>query len=88
MSDLCKLYMERITCLGADISFRVNSFRPKDRVVFNFPHLNAYKQGREHILAFKDDIGPTLKRVGSIHHFLHLRIPVPSKAYDSCCPFV
>ncbi|CAG2246148.1 unnamed protein product [Mytilus edulis] len=48
LSDLCKLYTERITCLGADVSSRVN---------------NAYKQGLENILAFKDDIGPALKRV-------------------------
>ncbi|CAG2195896.1 unnamed protein product [Mytilus edulis] len=63
LSDLCKLYMERITCLGADVSFRVNSSRLKDRIVSNFPDLDAYKQGRENILAFKDDTGPALKRV-------------------------
>ncbi|CAG2196950.1 unnamed protein product [Mytilus edulis] len=63
LSDLCKLYTERITCLGADVSSRVNSTRLKHRIVFNFPNLNAYKQGIENILAFKDDIGPPLKRV-------------------------
>ena len=25
---------------------------------------------------------------GSIHHFLHLKMPVPSQEYDSWCPFV
>ena len=25
---------------------------------------------------------------GLIHHFLHLKMPVPSQEYDSCCPFV
>ena len=25
---------------------------------------------------------------GSIYHFLHLKMPVPSQEYDSCCPFV
>ncbi|CAC5355832.1 unnamed protein product [Mytilus coruscus] len=63
LSDLCKLYTERITCLVADVSSRVNSSRLKDRIVSHFPDLNAYKQGRENILAFKDDIGPALKRV-------------------------
>ncbi|CAC5417822.1 unnamed protein product [Mytilus coruscus] len=63
LSDLCKLYTERITCLGADVSSRVNSSRLKDRIVSHFPDLNAYKQGRENILVFKDDIGPALKRV-------------------------
>ena len=24
----------------------------------------------------------------TIHHFLHLKMPVPSQEYDSCCPFV
>ncbi|CAG2228693.1 unnamed protein product [Mytilus edulis] len=47
----------------ADVSSRVNSSRLKDRIVSNFPDLDAYKQGRENILAFKDDIGPALKRV-------------------------
>ncbi|CAG2192966.1 unnamed protein product [Mytilus edulis] len=62
LSDLCKLYTERITCLGADVSSRVNSTRLKHRIVSNFPNLDAYKQGLENILAFKDDIGPALKR--------------------------
>ncbi|CAG2211100.1 unnamed protein product [Mytilus edulis] len=63
LSDLCKLYTERITCLGADVSSRVNSTRLKHRIVSNFPNLDAYKQGLENILAFKNDIGPALKRV-------------------------
>ncbi|CAG2252228.1 unnamed protein product [Mytilus edulis] len=63
LSDLCKLYTERITCLGADVSSRVNSSRLKDRIVSNFQDLDAFKQGRKNILAFKDDIGPALKRV-------------------------
>ena len=25
---------------------------------------------------------------GSIHHFLHLRMPVPNQEYDSCFPFL
>ena len=25
---------------------------------------------------------------GSVHHILHLKIPVPSQEYNSCCPFV
>ncbi|CAG2204178.1 unnamed protein product [Mytilus edulis] len=41
----------------------VNSSRLKHRIVSNFPNLDAYKQGLENILAFKDDIGPALKRV-------------------------
>ncbi|CAC5414076.1 unnamed protein product [Mytilus coruscus] len=56
-------YTERIRCLGADVSSRVNSYRLKDRIVSNFSDLDAYKQGRENILAFKDDIGPAWKRV-------------------------
>ena len=27
-------------------------------------------------------------RPGSIHHFLHLKMPVTSQEYDSCCPFI
>ena len=29
----------------------------------------------------------TLKQ-GSIHHFLHFRMPVPSQEYDSCYSFI
>ena len=25
---------------------------------------------------------------GLLQHFLHLKMPVPSQEYDSCCPFV
>ena len=28
------------------------------------------------------------KKTGLIHHFLHLKMPVPSQEYDSSCPFV
>ena len=35
LSDLCKLYTERITCLGADVSSRVNSTRLKHRIVIS-----------------------------------------------------
>ena len=29
-----------------------------------------------------------LHKAGLIHHFLHLKMPVPSQEYDSSCPFV
>ncbi|VDI67831.1 Hypothetical predicted protein [Mytilus galloprovincialis] len=60
--DLCTIYTERITCRGADVSSRVNSSRLNDRCVSNFPDLDANKQGRENILAFKDYIVPALKK--------------------------
>ena len=28
------------------------------------------------------------RKPGSIHHFLHLKMPVPCQEYDSSCPFV
>ncbi|CAC5355811.1 unnamed protein product [Mytilus coruscus] len=61
----CQIYVNfiRKECLGEDVSSRVNSSRLKDRIVSHFPDLNANKQGRENILAFKDDIGPALKKV-------------------------
>ena len=27
-------------------------------------------------------------KLGLIHHFLRLKMPVPSQEYDSCCPFL
>ena len=35
------------------------------------------------VRGFKNAIKP-----GSVHHFLHFEMPVPSQEYDSCCPFV
>ncbi|CAC5373126.1 unnamed protein product [Mytilus coruscus] len=41
---------------------RVHSTRLKNRLLTYITDIEAYKQGRENLLAFKDDIGPALQK--------------------------
>ncbi|CAG2215325.1 unnamed protein product [Mytilus edulis] len=62
MSDLLKMYGNRLEKMGAEQEGRVHSTRLKNRLLTYVPDIETYKQGREHLLAFKDDIGPALRR--------------------------
>ncbi|CAG2256073.1 unnamed protein product [Mytilus edulis] len=62
MSDLSKMYGNRLEKMGAEQEGRVHSTRLKNRLLTYVPDIEAYKQGRENLLAFKDDIGPALRR--------------------------
>tara|TARA_B110000881_G_C18590493_1_gene527633 strand:- start:311 stop:2080 length:1770 start_codon:yes stop_codon:yes gene_type:complete len=61
LADLTEMYSERLKTLGADVTSRVNSTRLKERILANIPDMEAHKQGRDVLLAFKDDIGLALK---------------------------
>ena len=50
LSDLIKLYTERIRQLGVDVSSRINSTRFKDRLLLAIPDLRAYVSGKEVLL--------------------------------------
>jgi hypothetical protein len=60
LSDLLKLYSDRVRELGADITGRIHSSHLKDRIIANVPGIRAYKQGREVLLSFDDDVGLAL----------------------------
>ncbi|CAC5372616.1 unnamed protein product [Mytilus coruscus] len=62
MSDLSKMYGNRLDKMGAEQESRVHSTRLKNRLLTCITDIEAYKQGRENVLAFKDDIGPALRR--------------------------
>ena len=59
LSELKKLYVERLEELGVSVS-DVHSGRLRDRLCKNIVGLKSYKQGRECVLAFEDGIGQAL----------------------------
>ena len=61
LADLAKLYSKHLEQLVYEKDTRVQSTNIKNRILANIPRLHAYKQGREVLLAFKDDIGESFK---------------------------
>ena len=55
LSDLTKLYTERLNRLGHNTGSRVNSTRLKERLLAVLPELKAYANGREVLLAYEKD---------------------------------
>lgn len=45
-----------------------NSIRLKDKLLAELPGLEAYKQGRDALLAFKNDVGSALKQASDYSH--------------------
>ena len=46
----------------------VHSARLKNRILFHFSDMSAYKSGRDVVLAFKKDIGNAVLKASSINH--------------------
>jgi hypothetical protein len=63
LTDLLQLYTDRLIELGVDITGRIHSTDLKNRILANVPGLNAYKEGRDVMLGFDDDIGHALRDV-------------------------
>ena len=61
--ELSRLYSSRIEQLGVNSDGRLHTSRLKDRLLAQIPQLEAYKQGRDVLLAFKEDVGLALQRV-------------------------
>ena len=68
LSDLLKLYSDRLRELGADVTGRIHSSVLKDRILANVPGIRAYRQGRDVLLSFDDDVGLALMN-SSIDNF-------------------
>ena len=62
LSALSKMYASRLEQMGVDISKRVHSTRLKERLIQQCPELTSYKDGREVLLAFNEDIAAVLKK--------------------------
>ena len=63
LADLAKLYTSRLKQLGVNISGRIHTTDLKNRILSNFPDMQAHRQGRDILLAFNEDIGLALQRV-------------------------
>ena len=63
LADLAKLYSARLEQLGTEQNARTHSTRLKNRILAHIPDLSAHKEGRDVLLAFKEDIGPALHKV-------------------------
>ena len=62
LADLSRLYSSRLEQLGVDGHARVHTSRLKDRLLTQVPQLEAYKQGRDVLIAFKEDVGLAFQR--------------------------
>ena len=60
LSDLLKLYSDRLRELGADVTGRIHCSDLKDRILANVRGFRAYRQGRDVLLSFDDDVGLAL----------------------------
>ena len=60
LSDLIKLYMERLKQLGVEVSGRINSTRFKDRLLTAVPDLSAHVSGKEVLLTYSNNIGTAI----------------------------
>lgn len=61
--ELSRLYSSRLEQLGVNSDGRPHTSRLKDRLSAQIPQLEADKQGRDLLLAFKEDVGLALQRV-------------------------
>ena len=60
LSNLVKLYSGRLRELGVDVTGRIHSSHLKDRILAYLPGIRAYRQGREVVLSFDNDVGLAL----------------------------
>ena len=60
LSDLIKLYTERLRQLGFEVSGRINSTRFKNRLLTAVPDLSPHVSGKEVLLTYNNDIGTAI----------------------------
>ena len=61
LSEFSRMYALRLEQMGVDISQRVHSTRLKERLIQQCPDLTSYKDGREVLVAFREDVAAVLK---------------------------
>ena len=57
LSEMTKLYTERLRQLGVEVSSRINSTRLKERLLSAVPDLRAHVKGKEIFLTYENDVG-------------------------------
>ncbi|KAG7177908.1 hypothetical protein Hamer_G032046, partial [Homarus americanus] len=68
LSDLVKLYTQRMKEHGIKLNQRVHSTRLKERILAQFPNMQEHNMGRDIILAFEDDKGDALAKACEYDH--------------------
>ena len=61
LADLLKLDTKRLVELGVKTTGRIHSTYLKNRILANMQGLQAYKEGRDVLLSFNDDVGNALR---------------------------
>ena len=62
LAELARLYKTRPKLLGDDVSGRFNNTHLKNRILAHQQDLQAYREGRDVLLAFSKDVGPALRQ--------------------------
>ena len=62
LADLAKMFSARLNQLGVDVSGCLHTTELKNRILAQFPDMQAHREGRDILLAFKDDIAFALKK--------------------------
>ena len=64
LAELVSLVKERLEQFGTSVA-DVNSTRLKEKLLAEIPGIEAYKKGRDVLLAFKKDVGPILSKTST-----------------------
>ena len=62
ISDLVKLYKDRLEHLGVTVDSRIHNTRLKNRIVAKLPELRVHSEGRDTLLTFQKNIGSALEK--------------------------
>ena len=60
LSDITKVYHEKLQQLGIHINSRIHSTRLKEKLTAHIPGLTEHKKGKYILLIFNEDIGSAL----------------------------
>ncbi|KAJ7376704.1 hypothetical protein OS493_033327 [Desmophyllum pertusum] len=71
LANLTMLYKQRLEQLGVE-SPDVHPTRLKDQLLFHIPKLQAHRQGRDVMLALKNDVGSILSQASKYGEAIHL----------------
>lgn len=62
LADLVHLYQSRMEQLGVKLDTRIHSTRLKQRLLAQFPDLQAHTKGRDILMVFAEDVGSALTK--------------------------
>ena len=68
LSDLIKMCTESLKSLGLELKERIHSTRFKQIILFQFDDLKEFREGKQIIFAFGQNVGDALKSAASIDY--------------------